>query len=1318
MATLALGALGAAAGGALLPAGLSILGATITGAAIGSQLGALAGSQIDQALFGASGRGRQVDGPRLSDLHVTTSTEGAPIPRLYGRARLGGQVIWATDLEEEAIARDSASGGGKGARGSGSAGSDYRYFANFAVALTEGEITALGRVFADGREIDLSKFTFRLYTGSETQAPDALIEAHEGTDAAPAYLGLAYIVFERLPLADFGNRIPQLSFEVTRAVDSVEKDIRGVSLIPGSGEFVYASTPVTRRTGRISRFAENTNTQQGATDFVVAIDQLQATLPNAKSVSLVVSWFGSDLRASHCQLQPCVDSADKVTDPVSWSVAGLTRDEARLVSLIEGQAAYGGTPSDQTVVEAIRHLTAEGLDVTLSPFILMDIPSGNALADPYSTATTQPAFPWRGRITVSPAAGLAGTPDKTTAAAAQLVSFIGTAQPAHFSIVGDAVVYSGPVEWSFRRMILHHAFLAKAAGGVAAFVLCSELRGLTQVRDSASSYPFVTALIQLAADVRGILGATTKILYAADWTEYFGHQPADASGDVFFHLDPLWASSDIDAIGIDAYWPLADWRDGNTHLDAIAGATGIHDLAYLKSNLAAGEGYNWYYASSANRDAQLRTPITDGAYGKPWIYRSKDLRSWWLNAHHNRPAGVESATPTAWAPQSKPFWLMEIGCPAIDKGANQPNVFIDPKSAESFKPYYSSGVRDDFMQRRYLQAILEGFDPAHAGYVADLNPVSSVTGQRMLDIAHAHVYAWDARPYPAFPDLTKVWGDGGNWRLGHWITGRAASAPLPALISQILTDYGFADFDASAIIGTAPGFVIDRIMSVRDALQPLELAFFFDAVESDGRIVFRPRSAAQPTMALVVDDLVESRPGSDLLRLTRSQETDLPSSAKITYIGASGTYAQAVAESRRLVGASERVSNAALPVVLDAEQAGAIAESWLLETWVSRERASFTVPPSRLRIEPGDVVDVTNGTRTHTFRITEIGEHGARDIDARATDASVYQVSAAPSRALPSPSPTPAGPALAIFLDIPVLDAADPAHTGYIAAAQEPWPGPLAVYRSPDGAGFALNTILATPSITGITLSKLAIAPESRIDHAHSLTVELDRGALGSVTELQLLAGANLVALETAPGVWELIQFATATLIGPATYRLSGLLRGQRGSDDALAASVAPGARLVLLDASVVPVTLARDDVAIAYTWKIGPATRDLGDPSYRMDVHAFRGRGLQPLSPVHIRATRNTAGDLALSWIRRTRSGGDSWDTLEVSLGEDVERYEVDILDGVSVKRTLESLTSNVVYAAAEQTTDFGAPQSSITLRVVQINPSVGRGIPRAATV
>ena len=100
------------------------------------------------------------------------------------------------------------------------------------------------------------------------------------------------------------------------------------------------------------------HTRQGGTDWTVALDQLAATLPNAKSLSLIVSWFGTDLRAGVCEVKPGVENDSKVTSPVTWKVAGLTRNVAYVVSQREGRAAYGGTPSDQSVVDAIRDLKA------------------------------------------------------------------------------------------------------------------------------------------------------------------------------------------------------------------------------------------------------------------------------------------------------------------------------------------------------------------------------------------------------------------------------------------------------------------------------------------------------------------------------------------------------------------------------------------------------------------------------------------------------------------------------------------------------------------------------------------------------------------------------------------------------------------------------------------------------------------------------------------------------------------------------------------------------------------------------------------------
>ncbi len=1319
MATLALSVAGAAAGSALLPAGISVLGATISGAVIGSQIGALAGAYVDQALFATSGQARTVSGPKLSDLKVTSSTEGAAVPRLFGRARIGGQVIWATPLEEEIVTTSTGnSGGGKGSSSGGSASQttqiSYLYYANFAVALSEGIITSLGRVWADGRELDLAQYTSRLHTGTETQTPDSLIAARQGADAAPAYRGIAYIVFERLPLAAFGHRLPQLSFEVHRAVDPFESEVKGTVLIPGSGEFVYAPEPVTRRVGLAQTEPENTHTRLGGTDWTVALDQLDQTLPNAKSTSLVVSWFGTDLRVANCQVRPAVDDTEKDTSPLIWSVAGLARENAALVSLDNGRAAYGGTPSDQTVIAAIRDLKARGHRVTLTPFILMDIPAANTLADPYSSGLQAP-YPWRGRITVSPAPGRAGSPDKSPAAASQLAAFVGSATPGHFAVSGDSVLYAGPIEWSLRRMILHYATLAVAAGGVDAILIGSELRGLTQVRSGLGIYPFVPALQALAADVKSIVGPQTKVTYAADWSEYFGHQPSDESHDVYFHLDPLWASPAIDAIAIDCYWPLADWRDGDDHLDRLAGARSIYDLGYLKANLFAGEGYDWYYANTADRDAQRRTPIMDGS-GKPWIFRFKDVRSWWQNQHFNRPGGVETSSPTAWLPQSKPLWLTEIGCPAVDRGANQPNVFVDPKSSESFLPFYSHGNRDDLMQRRYLQAIHEAFDPAHPGYITGANPVSSVYGGRMLDLAHVHVYAWDARPFPAFPLKSNVWGDGNNWRLGHWICGRFTGQPLAAVVKSVLDSYGFSAHDTSSLDGLVSGLVIDRIMPAREALSVLEQAHFFDAIESGDRIVFRHRGGALPAAILDTDTLVETRPGADLFTLTRAQETDLPGAARISYSAIENDYRQSVAASRRLVGASGRVAIAELGLVMTAEQASRIADAWLFEAWAARERAAFSLPPSRLALEPSDTLVLTHAGRSDLVRITGIGDSGERQIEAQSIDPVVYAGGSGALRPQDPGAGVAVGPALGFFLDLPLLTGNENPNAGYVAAARLPWPGGIAFYSSPESSSFTLAAVAPQPATTGITLDTCSPAPEGRIDHASRIRIRLDQGKLASITPAALLAGGNLAAIRNTAGDWEVLQFQVATLVAPATYELGNLLRGQGGSETAMT-TLSPGARFILLDQAVTSVALSQNQLGLPLNWRFGPANRDLGDDDYRTETHAFSGRALRPLSPVHMRG-RRTNGDLAVSWVRRTREGGDGWIAVDVPLAEESERYEVDVLSGSTVKRTIAATSPSIVYAAGDQTADFGAPQASITLRAYQISAFAGRGSGRTAVL
>jgi Putative phage tail protein len=190
---------------------LQTLGSVVAGP-IGAAIGAIAGSVIDRAIIG--GPNVQREGPRLADLAVQNSSYGEAWPLPYGRVRIAGNIIWSSGLSER---RSAQTQGGK----SGSVTTtSYSYFASFAVALSGRPIANVKRIWADGKLLRTSDGTLlpggqlRQYLGSEDQMPDALLEAAVGIDYAPAHRGTAYVLFEDLPLVDFANRIPNLTFEI------------------------------------------------------------------------------------------------------------------------------------------------------------------------------------------------------------------------------------------------------------------------------------------------------------------------------------------------------------------------------------------------------------------------------------------------------------------------------------------------------------------------------------------------------------------------------------------------------------------------------------------------------------------------------------------------------------------------------------------------------------------------------------------------------------------------------------------------------------------------------------------------------------------------------------------------------------------------------------------------------------------------------------------------------------------------------------------------------------------------------------------------
>jgi hypothetical protein len=1291
MATILLSAAGAAVG-----AGFSGTFLGLTGAVIGRAVGAAIGQAIDQRVLG-SGSGA-VDVGKVDRFRLTSAGEGAPVARVWGRVRLGGQVIWASRFEETV----RTSGGGKGIP-SGPTLREYSYSVSLAIALCEGEIARVGRIWADGQEIERDSIDLRVYRGSEDQLPDPKISAVEGATNAPAYRGIAYVVIENLDLARFGNRVPLFSFEVVRMArrdpariaSDLASAVRAVALIPGTGEYSLATTAVHYSEGPGENRSANVNSPSGVTDLSTALVQLTEEAPACGAVSLIVSWFGDDLRCGACTVRPKVENLTPDGVEMAWRAGGIGRAEARLMARLDGRPVYGGTPSDRSVVEGIRALRAAGQKVMFYPFVLMEQLAGNALPDPYGGAE-QPVLPWRGRITASLAPGQAGSPDRTAAAEAEVADFFGSAELGHFVPGVDEVAYAGPDEWRYRRFILHYAHLCALAGGVDAFCVGSELVGLTQIRGEGDSFPAVAALRRLVGEVRAILGPETAISYAADWSEFFGH--TDRDGNRYFHLDPLWADKDVDFIGIDVYTPISDWRDGDDHADA--GWKSIYSLDYLKANIAGGEGFDWFYGNDEARRIQLRTPITDGAYGEPWIWRFKDLRSWWENRHFDRVAGLRAETPSPWVPQSKPFWFTELGCPAVDKATNEPNKFIDPKSSESRLPRFSDGRRDDTIQMQYLRAMSEFWDaPGN-------NPVSEIDGRRMLDTSRCFVWAWDARPFPWFPANDTLWGDGANYSRGHWVSGRITNQPLAAIVAEICAEAGVTDIDVEDLHGAVRGYVRSGVGTPRAALQTLMLAYGFDAAERDGVIRFTMREG-RADASLGIDELAVHPDFDAGYEIVRLPEAEIAGRVRLGFIEAEADFAFRTEETVFADDPSPVVSESELPLMLTRAEGQAITERWLGEARVARDAVRFALPPERIGIGAGDVVDLAAAGR---FRIDRVEQGGVLLCEGTRVDPGVYRASAIPEvRARPAAFVAPV-PVYPVFMDLPLLTGQEDPIAPHVAIAAVPWPGAVAVWEGEDDANYRLNRLIGLPATVGVTETPLAAARPGIWDRGPALRVRIVRGALSSASPAAVLAGANAMAIGNgSPDGWEVFQFAEAEPVAPSVWNLRLRLRGQAGTDGVMPAVWPSGSLIVLIDGAVRQIGLLPANRGVARDYRVGVAARGVSHAAAVRRTFAFDGVGLRPYAPAHLRLLTPGAADLEFGWIRRTRFDGDSWASEDVPLGETAEAYRLRVIRGGAVLREETVGTTRWRYDAPARAQD--GTGGAWRLEVAQVSDRFGPG-------
>ena len=542
---------------------------------------------------------------------------------------------------------------------------------------------------------------------------------------------------------------------------------------------------------------------------------------------------------------------------------------------------------------------------------------------------------------------------------------------------------------------------------------------------------------------------------------------------------------------------------------------------------------------------------------------------------------------------------------------------------------------------------------------------------------------------------------------------------LDSIVTDILTRAGYVsgDYDVGALANNiVTGYVLNEPMSARSAIEPLQIYAPFDLIESSGVLEAVPRHGH----ADVIIQANEWRAAAEgdqpppALAITRAEELDLPREVDLDYLDLSRDFEVNTQRARRAVTKAQSVQKINLPVITDAATAKSIAETRLFALWAERDFVRIMISRRWLALDAGDVVDLDNGS---LLRVTQIDHRGGLlTIEGFYVNAATYSNSASADAGLGIiRSGTVEAPDSQLYLlDVPLLQATDDQPGVYAAATGlAGWTG-ATLWRAADGVNYSQIASLPTPVVAGIATTLLGNASSLYPDNANNVNVQIVNGSLSSCGTADLYNGINAALLGN-----EIIQFQTATLIGPGLYRLSNLLRGRRGTESACGTHTAGENFVMLTSGAVEFVPALLNDRGAAYEFRALSKGQTLGAAN---DTNFTYGLGtIQPFAPVNIKATRTsgTGSDCTIIWQRRARLNAEWVSYVDVPLDEPVELYDIEIMNGGSVLRTFSNVTSpTVTYTSVQQSSDWGTVPASFTVNIYQISSRFGRGKQGSAIV
>lgn len=548
----------------------------------------------------------------------------------------------------------------------------------------------------------------------------------------------------------------------------------------------------------------------------------------------------------------------------------------------------------------------------------------------------------------------------------------------------------------------------------------------------------------------------------------------------------------------------------------------------------------------------------------------------------------------------------------------------------------------------------------------------------------------------------------------------AVTTPGTATLQDVVTSLceragmpaGSYDTSALASITRPVRSIAVATGPTRGTLEQLGAAFFFNASLRD-KLYFRPRGGAVAATIQWSDLAASSGRGADdqSLPLTVGNELELPPQTAVTYINVSDDAQSGTEYSDRMSLGQAAVRTVNLGLGMTPADAKGVADALQADAAAALVSGAIALPITYARLDPADVVNVVDQDgRTYRLRLErkrdELGVLAfevARDDASALTSAAITDTTQTIANTV-----TRAGDTVFQALDVPLLRDVDDAPGYYVAAkgSTGTWPGGVVLSSSND-VDFATVAEVTESAVFGTCTTTLGDFAGVGMDERNTLTVNVGSGELSSATREALLADGALNALLVGD---EVIRFQRATLVSPGVYILSGLLRGQRGTEWAMGSHGANERCVLLRTRGLRRVTQQAAEVGQVRYLRGGT----LGaTPSATSVQFTNTNRGLRPFAPVDARAVRLPSGDLQITWKRRTRLSTRLTGPAGINAPEDFSPLSFEVLlyrdsGRTQLVRTLTSSTQTATYTAAQLSSDSALYQDSVLYtRIRQISPA-----------